>query len=298
MSIHFRSIAVICCILFFTSTLSVSQENVRRIRVGGLIRAFDEIQVPAKRAGVVNQLNFRKGDSVSAGDVLAKINIEDAQAELDVAKAEVAAAEQAAIDASAIDLARAELVVAKAENDILERVRRSVVELERVRASGDLNVKQSTLETAQSQKKIAELTLQTEKSKLVVAERNVSERTVVAPFDASVYKINNFEGEWAKEGDPIATLIRMDKLQAEGFVSVQDIPPHRVSGAAVTFTLDDGVTAFQGVVKDASPKVESDGKYQIWFEVQNRKAPDLNNVEKWVLRPGMSGQMEIQIPIE
>ena len=80
-------------------------------------------------------------------------------------------------------------------------------------------------------------------------------------------------------------------------MNIDQIPPHQAPGAKVEFVIN-GLAeplAFNGTIKNAASRIELDGKYQVWFEIENRQAVDNRGNTQWILRPGMSGTMSITI---
>ncbi|TWT79831.1 macrolide transporter subunit MacA [Planctomycetes bacterium CA13] len=51
-----------------------------------------------------------------------------------------------------------------------------------------------------------------------LAELTVSRHQILAPFDGVVVEVMRRKGEWVKAGDPVARVVRLDRLRAEGYV--------------------------------------------------------------------------------
>ena len=134
-------------------------------------------------------------------------------------------------------------------------------------------------------------------AELLIAKRNVSQRQIASPVGGSVTEVHRDQGEWVNRGDKIMTVVRLDRLQIEGFVSINEMPPHKIIGAKARATIE--VAGQFPVVLDnltithAAPTTELDGKYLVWTEVDNESQKDRLGVPQWFLRPGMSGKLEI-----
>ena len=105
-------------------------------------------------------------------------------------------------------------------------------------------------------------------------------------------------GEWMQPGDPLALVVRTDKLRVEGYVDASQWDPERVRDRPVTVTVSlarDRKETFRGRIIFVSPRVESGGDYRVWAEVANRRESDS---ETWILRPGQTATMQIHSKAE
>ena len=103
----------------------------RSLRVSGLVEASDHVRVHARTDGVLEQLEPVEGDSISAGDTLARLDMAEQRAELNRARAveeeaelnydRVAALyEQDNISTAEYQQARASFQVARSETELWE----------------------------------------------------------------------------------------------------------------------------------------------------------------------------------
>ena len=91
----------------------------------------------------------------------------------------------------------------------------------------------------------------------------------------------------------------MDRLKVETFVNSNEIAPHEIATglATVTVQLHRGLTkSFTNCpVAFVSPELEANGDIRIWVEVKNLRVMDRLGNEHWLLRPGMTATMNIQL---
>lgn len=264
-----------------------------------LVSLVEEAQVPAREAGVLVELQIREGDVVSRGDLIARID--DSQPDFDRRKAVAEHAQAKAKAESDVDVryAVAAEEVAKAEydkaNESNKRVPGSVtrVELDRLRLTwkrGELQIEQAEVE-----RRLASMAVQSQEVDIAAAENAIDRRKILSPLDGVVVRVFPHLGEWMQPGDPLARVVRADRLRVEGFVDAARFDPDKVRDRPVTVKVtlaDERVETFTGRVVFTSPIVESGGEYLVWAEVENRQLED-GHPEEWMLRPGQTVQMTI-----
>jgi len=94
-------------------------------------------------------------------------------------------------------------------------------------------------------------------------------------------------------GDPLARVVRTDKMRVEGYVDSARWDPAVVRDRPVTVEVvfaDKRLESFSGRIVFTSPIVESGGDYRVWAEVENRQVADS---QQWLLRAGQVASMTI-----
>lgn len=264
-----------------------------------LVSLVEEAQVPAREAGVLVELQIREGDVVTRGELIARID--DSQPDFDRRKAEAEHAQAKAKAESDVDVryATAAEQVAKAEydkaNESNKRVPGSVtrVELDRLQLTwkrGELQIEQAEVE-----RKLAAMAVQSQEVDIAAAENAIDRRKIRSPLDGVVVRVFPHLGEWMQPGDPLARVVRADRLRVEGFVDASAYDPDKVRDRPVTVVVtlaDERKETFNGRIVFTSPIVESGGEYLVWAEVENRQL-EAGHAEEWILRPGQTVQMTI-----
>jgi macrolide-specific efflux system membrane fusion protein len=259
-----------------------------------LVKLLDQVEVPARDAGVLAKVVPREGDMVEAGAPLAQIEDADAQFEKRRAQAELmGAAKQAESDVK-VRFAKKSLEVAQAElRRAVESQRRlaqsvSQSEMDHLR----LTVQKTELEIEQAQLEIqlAEAARALKQVDVDSAEHTIHERRIAAPIAGFVAEVMRHQGEWVQPGQTILRILRLDRLRAEGLASAQDVTGDLKGRKAILRVEIDGKPAeFTGTVTFVSPEIDPvNGQVRVWAEIDN---PDLK------LRPGLHGSLVIVEPV-
>lgn len=169
-------------------------------------------------------------------------------------------------------------------------------DLKQLSISGsDISVKAAELksEEATEEQERAKLQADLQKQKRDLALVEVQHHKIVAPIDGVVAEVYQQKGEWVEPGMKVMRIVRLNRLRAEAFVSV-DYLPELKRGLKVTLTVQRrtraGEQVFQkieGELTFVSTEVDTvDEKVAVWAEFDN---PELN------LRPGMRGRISILV---
>ena len=258
-----------------------------------LVSLEEEAKVPAREAGVLVQLAVREGAIVSKGDVIAKIDDNQPQMERRKAKAEHDQALAKAESDVDVRYAQTAQAVAQKASEKAEQSHKSVpgsvtdVERDRLRLEWEksgLQIEQASLE-----RRLNDLTAAAKGVEVEASENGIERRLIKAPLDGIVVQVFPHQGEWMQPGDPLARVVRTDKLRVEGFVDASKWGPDKVRNRPVTVTvmLDNGPQEFAGRIIFVSPLVES-GDYRVFAEVENRQADG-----EWLLQAGQTVTMTI-----
>ena len=262
-----------------------------------LLSMVDEAEVPAQEAGVLVKIPVHEGQQVTKGELLAQIEDTLPRMQYDVAAYKLKVAQADALNDIDKRFAVAAAEVAKADYDQaiesnrkvegsvpLADVRRRLLEHRKMVLS---------IEAAEKKLTIAAFQVQVSQAELQAAEAKLKQYRLTAPLDAVVVELSRHEGEWVQPGDPVMRLVRLDRLRVEGFLNVKNQNPAEVQDqpVSVTIPLAGGrQETVSGRIVYVKPLVEAGGEFLVRAEIDNRKQ---NGV--WVLRPGQSVQMTIQL---
>lgn len=280
------------CLLLATLALSASPLAAEEIEVSSvLIKLIEQVEVPAREAGVLQSVMVREGQMVAAGAPLAQI--EDAAVKFERRKAELEllGARKLAESDVKVRFARKSAEVAAAElRRALESERRlaesvSDSELDQLR----LVAEKATLEIEQAQleQDLAQTTSELKANDVQAAEHSIAQRRVTAPLSGFVAEIQRHGGEWVQPGQTIFRILRLDHLRAEGLVDAKAVHGD-LGGRPVRLTVDggNGPSEFAGKIVFVSPEIDPvSGQVRVWAEIEN---PELQ------LRPGLHGSMVIE----
>ena len=150
-----------------------------------------------------------------------------------------------------------------------------------------------SIEKAKKDMAVAVLQEHVAEAELKAAAANIERRRLTAPLDAVVVELARHEGEWVQPGDTVMRLVRVDLLRVEGFLNAKDYQPSELQGqpVRVVVKLAHGQReTFPGKIVFVKPLVQAGGEFLVRAEVQNRQQDNF-----WVLSPGMSAEMTIQL---
>jgi len=289
----FRPAAIVLALVF---ACRASLANAGDVRISVcIVTLIEDVTLAAKEDGLVGEVAVREGSVVKPGQVLARLDDRQAVVQRQIAEAQYdVAAKKAESDVDA-RLARAEARVKKFEQDHAAKanqVFRDVVgEVELTRMA--LAYEEATLKAEKAEHDQAVLVREKNVRSLEVesARLGVERRTITSPIEGLVVQRFSDVGEWAKTGDPICRVIRLDKLWVEGLVEAKSHGPAEVYDKATEIRVEtEGGRAerFAGRVVFVDPQIDGNGRFRVRAEVDNRKQGGF-----WLLMPGQTADMTI-----
>ena len=160
------------------------REHARAIRISGTTEANRRSALASRTAGIVAELPVKQGATVSAGDIIMRLDSEDKR--------------------SAVEMAVAVLAQRQAELNAAERLA-------------------STGNVAMLQLEGARATLATAQAQLDSAKAELEKYVLRAPFDGLVDRVSVEEGSAIAQGAQVATVLDLDPILAIGQVNEQDL---------------------------------------------------------------------------
>lgn len=262
-----------------------------------VVKLIDDISVPAREAGLLNEVTVKEGDEVQAGNLLGKLDDKDAKTTQAMAGFEVTIAQRQADSTVEVDAAEKAAEVAQAEWEesqeintaapgtiTVTQIRREYLTVERARFQHQAAIIQNA---------VAGDTHHLKKAQLEAATNRVNRHEIRSPIDGVVAQIVKRPGHWLQPGDPVLRLVRMNRLRVEGMIEGDIAAPAQIAGQPVVVTVKRGVEGdmeLKGVVSFVSPIVEANEKFRVWVEVDNQKIND-----HWAIRPGQEATMDIRL---
>jgi len=254
-----------------------------------LVRLIEQREVPAEEAGVLAAVEVSDGQMVQRDDLLAqivdaeaRIAVERAKIELDIARKNVENDVGVRFAAKSLEVAKAEL---ERSLDSIAKYPKSISdsEMDRLRLvveRGELEVEQAEYEQA-----IAAFTQRIKENEYEAAMEKLRRRRITAPVAGVVVDVQRRPGEWVEPGETVLRVLRIDRLRAEGFLPVAALA-HELDGRAVRLVVDlpgQAGAEFPGRVVFLSPEIDPvNAQVRVWAEIENRGLR---------LRPGMRARM-------
>ena len=234
----------------------------RVLPLSGSIAPFVQATVKSKVGGEVEQLKLREGQDVREGDVIARVDTRNLQAQYDR-------------EAAAVDKARADLELARLNRD----KNRTLLEQKFI-SQNTFEQTESTYAGSVAQLKLAE-------AEARVAQINLQDAVIRAPFSGTIAKRLVQPGEKVSPDSDIVTLVDLKQMVLEAAVPATEIPSVRV-GQKVRFRVSGfGERQFEGEVQRINP-MTADGSRAIpvYIAVPNADS---------ALKGGMFAQGELQL---
>jgi multidrug efflux pump subunit AcrA (membrane-fusion protein) len=249
----------------------VREESVRRtIEVVGTLAAEDQVTVSSEAEGRVSRIAADLGDRVSAGQVLLELDREKSQYNLEQQHATLARAlaRYGATDprnmppieqTPDVQKARAELEQAeKAYERAKELNRRQLVSTQTLEdALAAQQTKQASYDAALQNAKNLSADIDASQAALKIAERQVRDTSIRAPFDGYVEKRLVNLGEYVRVQTPVMGVVRVDPLKVTAEIP-EKMAPWIQDGQVVELFVDAYPDrSFAGKVSRISPVVNT-----------------------------------------
>jgi RND family efflux transporter MFP subunit len=203
----------------------------RWLAVSGTLQAVRQAVVKAKVAGDIEGLAVREGESVRAGQRLARIKSPDLEARL--------------VDRQgAVESARAQLALA-------EKTRAM-----NLRLLNDKFISQNAFDGTESTYNVARGNLKSAEAQVQVAKNALADADVVAPLSGIVAKRHVQSGEKVAIESAIVTIVDLSDLEVQAVVPAQDVPG-LAAGMPVELDVDGfGERRFKGRIDRINPATE------------------------------------------
>lgn len=216
----------------------VRQETIHRaVDVVGTLAAVEEVTVSSEAEGRVSRILSDLGDRVTAGQPLMELDREKPQYNLDGQKAALARAlaKYGASDTSHlppieqtpdVEKAKAELVQAKQSFDRAdELLKRQLVPKQALDdADAMLRSKQASYDSALQNARNLKADIDASDAAMKLAERQLRDTFIRAPFDGYVEKRLVNLGEYVKVQTPVMSVVRVDPLKVTAEVPEKMAP--------------------------------------------------------------------------
>jgi RND family efflux transporter MFP subunit len=205
----------------------VREEAIHRtVEVVGTLAAEDEVTVSAEAEGRVNKLFADLGDRVKAGQVLVELDAEKPQYNVDQQRAALqrALAKYGASDTTHlppiektpdVQKAQAELAQAKQAFERAEELHRRQLVPKQALDDADttLRSKQASYDSALQNAKNLKADIDASDATMKLADRNLRDTSIRAPFDGYVQKRLVSMGQFVKNQTPVMDVVRVDPLK-------------------------------------------------------------------------------------
>ncbi len=205
----------------------VREESIKRqVDVVGTLAAVDEVTISSEAEGRVSRLAADLGDRVTAGQALLELdrekpeyNLQQQRAALERALAKFGAADTGHLPpiekTPDVQKAQAELVQAKQAFDRAEELHKRQLVPKQTLDDADamLRSKQASYDSALQNAKNLRADIDASEAAMRLADRQLRDTTIRAPFDGYVQKRLVNLGEYVKVQTPVMAVVRVDPLK-------------------------------------------------------------------------------------
>jgi len=204
----------------------------RWLPVSGTLQPVNQTTVKAKVSGEVLQVQVREGESVRAGQVLARLDTADLEAKLND--------RSGALESSRAQLALAEKT--RTQNHALLK-------------QGFIS--QNAYDSAESNLSVTQGSLKSYEAQVQLARNALRDAVVIAPLTGTLAKRHVQPGEKVNFDSPLFTIVDLGRMELQAMVPANDIPEIRIA-MPVELSIDGfGARTFAGSVERINPTTES-----------------------------------------
>jgi membrane fusion protein (multidrug efflux system) len=268
--------------------------------VTGTLMADAQTDIPSEIEQRVVEISVERGQHVTAGQVVARMDDRDAQNQLREAEAAEAQIRErlGLVNGTTFDaLKTPEVQQARATMDRAEADYKRFVQLldegAVSRAEHDLRradylASKAQYETTVNQTRQLYQSLLAQKIRVAIARKAVEDTTIRAPFSGVIAEKAVNVGRYTKKGDRVATIVRIDPLRIELAIPEGAVAAVR-KGQRVSFAVQSYPDRkFEGTIAYVGPAVRAESRALVVEAiVPNPKA---------LLQPGLFATAHIELP--
>jgi RND family efflux transporter MFP subunit len=229
------------------------------VRLNGTVQPFNQSQLRAEVAAVVNEITVRRGERVKKGELLARLDTSDVGARMREKQ-------------SNLESARSALKLAEINRD------KAITLTQRGVKS------QTALDEAENAWRNAKANVAALEQQLTVARKSVNDTAIYAPIDGLVAERFVNPGERVAIDAKLFTIADLDLMEVEALVPARDVPQLRVGQKVALRVEGFADRVFDGHIERINPTAQSGSRsIPVYILLSN---PD------HVLRGGMFGSGE------
>jgi multidrug efflux pump subunit AcrA (membrane-fusion protein) len=263
---------------------AAEKETERTVFANGTLAAHDQATLSVKVSGQMEEIPVDVGSLVKRGDTVGQIQRRDYELKVQQSKAAVAAARARLglpLDGTDDSIEIKDSSVVKEARAQLDEQAKNRARMAKLREQGILS--ESELESAEAAYQVAvnkyedalqetnnrKAMLAQRRAELNIAEQQLADTIVRAPFDGVVQERKASPGEYLMEGAPLATVVRIDPIRLRLQVPERGAMAVR-GGQAVRFRVDGDTNSYSGRIDRVSPAITQDNRMlQIEADIAN-----------------------------
>ncbi len=236
------------------------QANLMKAHLQGLIRAKNNAILRPTSQGTITQVHVTEGQWVTAGAPL--MTIDDA-----TAKAAVEVARQMAISDAAIE--QAAVAVQQAQNQL---TRTRIALHANASSEFELQAKELQLESARAEHRLRVDQQRQARAQLALAEEQLRQRTLFAPFDGQVVQIHVGVGNTVDSTQPAVQVVQLDQLEVEMHLPITYLNKVTRQQVYKLVTADPKPISVEALASHVSPIIEpTSNTFRVVFSIDNQQ---------------------------
>ncbi len=288
-----------CLVLAVSSRSAHGQSGGKTIEVtDAQVSLIQNAFVATSIAGLVAEVPVREGDRVEPGDRLIQLDTEQAQTELEAAKATHDATKLQSDNNVHVRYAQRTMEVRQREleqsHEANQRYAGTVSESEISKQQLEVDQARLAIEQAEHDQLVAGARVREKQAAILMAAANLRRHGITAPVSGEVVEIAVEPGEWVDTGKPVVRIISLDPIRVECFI-VGASNGDELVGRKVEFFPEvqsepstPAATPLVGQVTFVSLELHPvTGQARLWATIAN---PDRT------VRAGMHGRLVIHAP--
>ena len=251
---------------------------------------LDRVTVSSSVDGVIKTISGRVGSPILKDKLLVQLDTDRRTMELKVKKNEHQALKIKSKNDSRAKTGEAREASARFNLEKLREVthRVRVPALEIARAESQLE--EATQERLGARQEMSQFEFEALASydDAQLLEFDLAKSSINSQYEGIISRIEKRVGEFVQAGEAIVEVYRMDRLMGVVLINQEQLPPESAIGVGGQLTIEhDGETLTRDIsIVRILPRLDIDGKYRAFIELDNEKSPAGN----WLLLPGMVGK--------
>lgn len=246
---------------------------------GAILKTIESTTLSARVSGVIERLEISEGHTVTAGQVLGKLDDEairlklaQLRTQLDVAKRKLANDIDERLAMKSQQVAENEYQRALSANELVSNTY-PINEIDRLRLVAERS--RLEVERAAYGRELAALDVTLAEHEFRQADELQRRHIIVAPAPGVIVSVEKRAGEWIEPGAEILRIVRIDRLRVEGFIPAALAASDLVGRTAKIQTIDadEALHHVTGKVVFVSPDVNPvNAQVRVFIEIDNSQA--------------------------
>ena len=170
----------------------------------------------------------------------------------------------------AVEKSRLESKQAHFERDVAQRQVQAEMESAK-QQQGLIQKAQAEVEAAGMQRSIAKQQLQNRETQREIAIAILEDHRLLAPMAGRITKVFKNVGAWAREGESVVRIVRLDRLRLEGFASMGDLKRFTLT-KTIDLEIQTGGQPIHrpGEIVFIDPEIDPvNGEFRFWIDFEN-----------------------------